>query len=88
MGTLYRVGCHDCGAYRDLDKITGNPEVTPDTRAEAFQYMERLEKDPFRWSLLLAFMIDHASHKCVFFSEHIDDAPSLQRLEPELSKFW
>jgi hypothetical protein len=70
MGTQYYIGCMDCGIHRDLDKHMAGAICTPQTREEAIKYGEEVKHNPFRYGLLVSFLLEHAGHKCRFFSEH------------------
>ena len=72
MGTLYYVGCFDCGVFRDLNKFytIGHPV---ETREDALEMSERMSKDSFRASLLASFLWKHKGHSCTVFDEHMGE---------------
>ena len=97
MGTTYSVACLDCKIYRDLDKHMGFANKKIFTRKDALDFSEtEIKKNPFRYGLLVSFLLEHIAHNCKFYSEHEEDyGDSLDEimvdgvvLKPEKRDFW
>lgn len=88
MGTVYQIGCHTCGIYRSLDKFMSGAQNTPKSRADAITYTnEEILNHSFRYTLLVSFLLDHASHNCEFFSS-LSEEDRFYRLKKEPVDFW
>jgi hypothetical protein len=69
MGVTYSITCKDCKVTRDLDKFYTSDIYKIETREDALEYREKIEKDSFRAGLLVSFMAKHRTHECVYHSE-------------------
>ena len=70
MGTIYYIGCRDCGVFRDLDKAYFL--TSANSRKEVLACAEEVKKESFRSALIVSFMSEHRGHDCVLFDEHDD----------------
>lgn len=73
MGTIYYVGCLDCGIYRDLYEGVSGCLLSVKERHDAMIYREIVYNNAFCYGLLVSFLLEHAEHRCKFFSEHDEE---------------
>jgi hypothetical protein len=66
MGAVYYMGCKKCGVYRELGKLGGLTGCTIDSRLDAIEYSDLVEKSSFRAGLIVSFTLEHGQHGDVF----------------------